>query len=176
MHPSPEITTSNAELLGTTTGIILTAVVAVAGLAAMLGLVFWADAPPDTRRLKIRRQGEISGSGPTGQISTGQGDRPEERIEDRHVPQGGHPHGKPASWVLVAMVIAAFTTGGIAIIAHAWWLVWTCAGIIVLAVPAGKVVGIMDDTVSWGSTPAAAHDSSQAPQADPGPPARPARR
>jgi hypothetical protein len=120
MRPSPEITTSNAELLGTTTGIILTAVVAAAGLAAMLGLVFWADAPPDTRRLKIRRQGEISGSGPTGQISTGQGDRAEERIEDRHVPQGGHPHGKPASWVLVAMVIAAFTTGGIAIIAHAW--------------------------------------------------------
>jgi hypothetical protein len=142
----------------------------------MLGLVFWADAPPDTRRLKIRRRGEISGSGPTGQISTGQGDRPEERIEDRHVPQGGHPHGKPASWALVAMVIAAFTTGGIAIIAHAWWLVWTCAGIIVLAVPAGKVVGIMDDTVSWGSTPAATHDSPQAPQADPGPPARPARR
>jgi hypothetical protein len=63
--------------------------------------------------------------------------------------------------VLVAVVIAAFTTGGVAIVAHAWWLVWTCAGIIVLAIPAGKVVGIMNDTVSGDSTPPAAHDPAQ---------------
>lgn len=110
--------------------------VALVGLAAWLGLVFWADAPPDTRRLKVRRQGEIGGSEPAGEISTGQGDRPAERIEDRHVREGGYPHGKPASWVLVAVVIAAFATGGAAVIAHAWWLAWTCAGIVVLAVPA----------------------------------------
>jgi hypothetical protein len=78
--------------------------------------------------------------------------------------------------VLVAVVIAAFITGGIAIIAHAWWLLWTCIGIVVLAIPAGKVVGIMDDTVAWGATPAATRDSGQPPEADPGRPPPPARR
>ncbi len=63
--------------------------------------------PARYRRLKVRRQGEISGSGPTGEISTGQGGRPWEQVEHRHVPEGGHPHGKAASWVLVAVVIAA---------------------------------------------------------------------
>lgn len=72
--------------------------------------------------------------------------------------------------MLVAVVIATFITGGIAIIAHAWWLLWTCIGIVVLAIPAGKVVGIMDDTVAWGATPAATRDSRQAPEADPGRP------
>ena len=57
--------------------------------------------------------------------------------------------------MLVAVVIAAFLTGGAAIIAHIWWLLWACIGIVVLAIPAGKVIGIMDDTVAWGSTPAA---------------------
>lgn len=56
-------------------------------------------------------------------------------IEHRHVPERGHPHGKPASWVLVAVVIAAFSIGGMAIIEHAWWLLWTCAGIVVLCHP-----------------------------------------
>jgi hypothetical protein len=160
--------TSQAQLLGTTTGMIVTAVVAVVGLAALLGLVFWGGGQPDTRRLKVRRRGEISGSGPTGEISTGQGGRPWERIEHRDVPQGGHPYGKPASWAVVAVVIAAFITGGAAIIAHAWWLLRTCIGIVVLAVPAGKMIGIMDDTVAWGSTPSATHDPPADPQADPG--------
>jgi len=95
------------------------------------------------------------------------GGTPSEQIEHRHVREGGHPHGKPASWVLVGVVIAAFATGGVALITHAWWLVWTCTGIIVLAIPAGKVVGIMNDTVGWDSPPPAAHDSAQAQGADP---------
>jgi hypothetical protein len=66
------------------------------------------------------------------------------------------------------VVIAAFITGGAAIIAHAWWLLRTCIGIVVLAVPAGKMIGIMDDTVAWGSTPSATHDPPADPQADPG--------
>jgi hypothetical protein len=156
------------ELLGTTTGKILTAVVAIAGLALLLGAVFLADGQPDTRRLKVRRRGETSGSGPAGEISAGQGHRPWEQIEDRHVPEGGHPHGKPASWVLVAMVTVAFITGGAAIITHAWWLLWACIGIVVLAVPAGKMIGIMDDTVAWGSTPAATPDPPQGPEDDRG--------
>ena len=166
MYPSPAIKTSQAELLGTTIGLILTAVVAVAGLAVMIGAVFLADVQPDIRRREARRRGELSDRGPGTVFSLGQGGFPEEQIEHRHVPEGGHPHGKPASWTLVAVVIAAFTTGGIAIIAHAWWLMWACAGIIVLSIPAGKVVGIMNDTVGGDSTPAAAHDPSQDRGAD----------
>jgi hypothetical protein len=166
MYPPPEIRTSNAELLGTPTGLVLTAIVAVAGLVVLIGMVFWADANPDTRRLTVRRRGEAGGSGPEGEISAGQGDSPWERIEDRHVPEGGHPHGKLASWVLVAAVVAAFAAGGIALIEHAWWLLWTCAGIVLLAIPAGKVIGIMNDTVAWGSTPAAIRDPDQDRDAD----------
>jgi hypothetical protein len=168
VYPPPEIRTSHAELLGTTTGMILTAIVAVIGLAALIGMVFLAAREPDTRRLKVQRRGEVSGSGPIGKISAGQGDRPWEQIEDRHVPEAGHPHGKPASWLLVAVVTAAFSTGGLAIITHAWWLLWGCTAIVVLAVPAGKVIGIMDDTVAWGSTPAATSDPPPGPEADRG--------
>jgi hypothetical protein len=114
----------------------------------MIGAVFLADAHPGSRRIRARHRGEPSGSGPGTEFPPGQGGTPWEQGEHRHVPQGGHPHGKPTSWVLVGVVIAAFTTGGVAIIAHAWWLLWTCASLIVLAIPAGKVVGIMNDTVS----------------------------
>jgi hypothetical protein len=166
MYPPPAIRTSHTELLGTTIGLILTAVVAVVGLAVMIGAVFLADAQPDIRRRRGRRRGELSGRGPGTGVSLVPGGTPAEQIEHRHVPEGGHPHGKPASWALVGVVIAAFATGGVAIIAHAWWLVWTCAGIIVLAIPAGKAVGIMNDTVSGDSTPPAAHDPSQNQGAD----------
>jgi hypothetical protein len=88
--------------------------------------------------------------------SPGQGDTPWEHVEDRHVPEGGHPHGKPSSWVLVSIVMLAFAVGGLALITHAWWLFWTCAGIVLLSIPAGKAIGIMNDTIAWGSTPAAA--------------------
>lgn len=177
MYPSAQMRTSQEQLLGTTTGMILTAVVAVLGLTALIGLSFWGGGgQPDTRRLKVRRRGELSGSGPTGEISTGQGDQPLERIEHRHVPEGGHPHGKPASWVLVAVVTGAFTIGSVAIILHTWWLFWACVGIVVLAIPAGKMIGIMDDTVAWGSSPAATHNPPADQKADPGGPARSARR
>ncbi len=144
---------------------ILTAVVAILGLAVLLGMVFLADGLPPALRTKLRRQGRTSGSGPPEEISAGQGDRPWEQIEDRHVAQGGHPHGRPASWVLVTVVIAAFAAGGAALITHLWWLLWTCAEVVVLAVPAGKVIGIMDDTVAWGSTPAAAPAPPAGPEA-----------
>jgi hypothetical protein len=68
---------------------------------------------------------------------------------------GGHDHlhGRPGSWALVAVVIAAFFFGGLAIITRTWWLFWLCAGIVVLSVPAGKVIGIMDDTVGEAARP-----------------------
>jgi hypothetical protein len=56
-------------------------------------------------------------------------------------------HGRISSWVLVAVVVAAFCAGGAAIIAHLWWLFWASLGIVVVAVPVGKIIGIMDDTV-----------------------------
>lgn len=62
---------------------------------------------------------------------------------------GGHTHvhGRPASWVLVAVIIAAFIAGGFAIVFRAWWLFWACAGVVALSVPAGALIGIMNDTV-----------------------------
>jgi hypothetical protein len=153
MHqPPPEVRTSNTELLGSTTGLILTAIAAVVGLAIFIGAVYVADAQQGTKRLKGPRRGRDQVAPPEGEISPGQGGRPWDRIEHRDVPEGGHPHGSRSSFVLVAVVIAAFTVGGISIGAHAWWLFWTCAGIVVLCVPAGKAIGIMNDTISWGST------------------------
>jgi hypothetical protein len=68
-------------------------------------------------------------------------------------PLGGHSnlHGRPASWALVAVITAAFIAGGFAIVFHNWLLFWVCLGITLLAVPAGKVVGIMGDTVLAGN-------------------------
>lgn len=72
-------------------------------------------------------------------------------------PLGDHPHrhGKPASWVLVAVIIAAFTAGGFAIVYHLWVLFWVCVGIVALSVPAGKIIGIMGDTVAVDPGPRA---------------------
>jgi hypothetical protein len=152
VHPQPEIRTSQTQLLGTTRGIIVTAVVAVVGLVVLLVPVFLADSSPEIRRLITRRQREVSGSRSTKEISSGQRSRPWERVEDRDVPPAGHLHGKPSSWLLVAMVMGAFTTGGVAIIVHAWWLFWACAGIVVLAIPAGKLIGTWT-TPSPGAAP-----------------------
>lgn len=68
-------------------------------------------------------------------------------------PVGGHPHrhGKPASWVLVSVIIAAFVAGGFAIVCELWWLFWVCLGVALLAVPAGKAIDIMGDTVLAGN-------------------------
>ncbi len=67
-------------------------------------------------------------------------------------PLGGHDHlhGRPVSWVLVGVLIAAFIAGGLAIVNHLWWLFYACLGVAVLSVPAGKVIGIMNDTVVNG--------------------------
>ena len=54
--------------------------------------------------------------------------------------------------------MVASLVGGLSIIAHVWWLLWACIAVAVLAIPAGKMIGIMDDTVDWGSTPAATSD------------------
>ena len=86
-------------------------------------------------------------------------------------PIGGHAahQGRPRSWVLVAVVVAAFCAGGAAIIAHLWPLFWACVGVTLLAIPVGKLIGIMDDTVEvvgWPDDQPPAADRGSA--ADPG--------
>lgn len=93
------------------------------------------------------------------------------QTNEPHSAIGGHHyrHGRPVSWVLVGVVIAAFCAGGAAIIEHWWWLFWLGLGIVVLSVPAGMLIGIMKDTVVVEPGPrrrlaAAGRDSA----ADPG--------
>lgn len=82
-------------------------------------------------------------------------------------------HGRPASWVLVIVVVSAFIAGGIGLSKHLWIMVWVCAGIVLASVPAGKFTGIMNDTVTLGNPadqpgqePHVAEDTGTA--ADPG--------
>jgi hypothetical protein len=98
---------------------------------------------------------------------------PPEETEDlgeRAIGGHGHLHGRPGSWALVVIVIGVFFAGGLAIVAGTWWLFWLCAGLFVLSVPAGKIIGIMDDTVGEAARPGdgrpVAADSGSA--ADPG--------
>jgi 4-hydroxybenzoate polyprenyltransferase len=51
-------------------------------------------------------------------------------------------------------MVVAFLTGGIALITRTHWLLWACAAVVVLGIPAGKAIGIMNDTVEWGSSDA----------------------
>lgn len=61
----------------------------------------------------------------------------------------GNPHGRPASWIVVGTAFVAFALGGIALILHAWVLMWICAAVAVLMFPIGLAIHIMDDTVGW---------------------------
>jgi hypothetical protein len=161
----PAMTTPLSHLLGGTAGIIATAVVAIVALALLITPVFWAS-----KQRTQPRTGENTGapgleSGPTllGQARPVPGQGPgvtRPRLDAQHedlITHGpGHPHGKPASWVAVAVMLAAFVAGGLSIITHLWWLLWTCLGIIAVAGIAAMSVGIMNDTVAYGSNPAAA--------------------
>ncbi len=61
---------------------------------------------------------------------------------------GGSVHGKPGSWILVAVILGAFAAGGGLLVFNVWIGVYICAGVFVAAVVAGIPVGIMDDTVA----------------------------
>lgn len=77
----------------------------------------------------------------------------------------GRPHGKVSSWALAAVVIAAFATGGAALILQLWTLFWVCLGVFVVCIPVGMAIGIMDDTVVAGSTPGE-HETAPSTLAD----------
>jgi hypothetical protein len=62
-----------------------------------------------------------------------------------YVPLEAH-HGRPASWVVTAIVIAGFIIGGIALpIGPTWWLFWTGVGFVVLGTIIGAAIHIFDD-------------------------------
>jgi hypothetical protein len=65
--------------------------------------------------------------------------------------------------VLVGTVMLAFAVGGAALITHVWWLFWACVGVVVLAIPAGKMIGILGDTVAWETSAALAESSTEPP-------------
>ena len=55
-------------------------------------------------------------------------------------------HGKPASWVAVAIIFAGFVVGGIALpVGPVWWLFWLGAGIVVVGGIFALSVHILDD-------------------------------
>jgi hypothetical protein len=60
----------------------------------------------------------------------------------------------------VAVIIAAFAAGGVALIIQSWPMFFACVGVVALSIPVGKLIGIMDDTVSWGSSPGLDDDRS----------------
>jgi hypothetical protein len=69
--------------------------------------------------------------------------------DPRPISARGRPHGRMSSWILVTAVLVAFICGGIAMVVHAWGLFWICLAVIVLSVPVGRLIGIMDDTMAW---------------------------
>jgi hypothetical protein len=75
--------------------------------------------------------------------------RSAERPLSRHVRR----HGKPSSRVLAAVIIAAFITGGIAIVAQSWWLFWLGSGVVLVSPVAGWIIQMMDDTVVDAGSP-----------------------
>jgi len=55
-------------------------------------------------------------------------------------------HGRPASWVAVAVIIVGFILGGIALpIGPSWVLFWVGAAIVVVGIIIGAAVHIMED-------------------------------
>ena len=95
---------------------------------------------------------ELHDHGPTEQGTAPGQHQPGEQ------PVGDHEnlHGRPVSWLFVAVLIAAFVAGAFAVVLKLWPLFWVCLGIVVLSVPAGKLIGIMQDTVLEGDPSAQA--------------------
>ena len=55
-------------------------------------------------------------------------------------------HGRPASWVAVAIIVVGFVVGGSALVAGpAWWLFWTGAGIVVIGGIFAASIRIFED-------------------------------
>jgi hypothetical protein len=70
-------------------------------------------------------------------------------------PIGGcsHRYGKPASALLVAVIVVAFVGGAFAVLDEAWPLFWVGLAVLVLSVPASRLIGLVRDAVQAGSLP-----------------------
>ena len=130
----------------------MTAVVAILGLAVLLGMVFLADALPQP---SARRYGGVipAATARSGRSLTVKVTGPGNSLKAGSSPRGLSP------WQ--ARILGTRHRG------HGRF--GHRIAIVVLAIPAGKMIGIMDDTVDWGSTPAATADPQPpGPQADRG--------
>jgi hypothetical protein len=84
-----------------------------------------------------------------GAVSEPAGFEPQAPMPGRHLSSAEkfeQLHGRPASWMAVAIIFAGFVTGGIGLITGpAWWLFW--AGVAVAAVGGilGLATGIFND-------------------------------
>lgn len=70
-------------------------------------------------------------------------------------PIGGcsHRSGKPASVLLVAVIVVAFVGGAFAVLDEAWPLFWVGLAVLVLSVPASRLIGLVRDAARAGSLP-----------------------
>jgi hypothetical protein len=55
-------------------------------------------------------------------------------------------HGRPVSWVAVAVIFIGFVVGGAALVpGPTWWLFWTGVGIAVVGIGIGASTKMVDD-------------------------------
>jgi len=71
------------------------------------------------------------------------------------VPSGGcsHRYGRPASALLLTVIIVAFVGGAFAVLDEAWPLFWVGLAVLVLSVPASRLIGFVRDAVQAGRLP-----------------------
>jgi hypothetical protein len=69
-------------------------------------------------------------------------------------PIGGCPHryGKPASVLLVFVIVVAFVAGAFAVLDEAWPLFWVGLAVLVLSVPASRLIASVRDAVVAGGS------------------------
>jgi hypothetical protein len=57
-----------------------------------------------------------------------------------------HHHGRPVSWVAVAIILIGFFVGGLGMVfGPTWWLVWVGGGIVVVGGILALATGIFND-------------------------------
>ncbi|HWG63455.1 MAG TPA: HGxxPAAW family protein [Streptosporangiaceae bacterium] len=55
-------------------------------------------------------------------------------------------HGRPVSWVAVALIVAGFLAGGLALVfGPVWWLFWAGLGLAVVGALVGLSTNIFED-------------------------------
>lgn len=59
--------------------------------------------------------------------------------------EDGHKRSRAVSWVAVAIILAGFTLGGVALILGTWWLFWTAVGVVVVGGILAVAVDIQAD-------------------------------